>query len=767
MRIVFILLFCMCFCTLSAQNYYNIGHANGTLPIGNIGVKVDRIGSAGIYPGNNCGIGPYHIGAGTQSSVTSSGYMYTFDRAVKEVRFTMNASEPGEQISIMVNGSNYTLISSQLSTYTGTCGSVGGAAIAGGKLVFTGGSNNNSILRIIDSIRTITITNIDTVGGTVMTADFVTDTTVDIVNYVDTLLCVGDTIHVGYRIAGNFGASNQFQLQLSDKYGSFSTPVVLASVLGNTSGSIDAVIPVVPSSDAYRIRIVATSPAHASKPFQKNIAIGNPPLAAIFNTGPACEGGYAQLGYTNYTHFTEVRWYRWGAPIFSKLQYYSFSSVKLNDSGLYYAEMHDYGCMVMDTTRLKVKPNPLVSVAYNNSPVCAGDTLKLHGSIDTAGAMNVWIRPDGNTDSIKDLNIHNAGTGNAGRYVLVTTLDGCIAFDTVFADVKHTPAFTLADTSLCFGQGLRLSAADTVSGIVYQWAGPSGYTSNLRDTMISPAYFGAAGRYIVTATLNGCIKRDTMDVQIKPLPVKPVALKDTSICAGGSFALAVGEKLPGVVYSWQGPSAFTTTITDTVLYNVQTTANGKYVLTAQLNGCIATDTADVVVKRAPIKPAISANTPVAKGGTIQLNLSNKENDVSYTWTGPADFYSPLLNPEIKNVEARNSGIYVLHAEVNNCIDSSFIKVEVTDVADTGYFVVYPNANNGNFYIKGILSKPQVVNIRVLNAGGQMVFEDNVPTNGYTMLHKVSLRGRLSSGIYVLVLAADSEIMYYKLVVNND
>lgn len=756
----------MSFCKLSAQNYYNIGHASGIVSIGNIGVKVERIGSAGIYPGTNCGLGPYHIGAGTQSSVTSSGYKYSFDRAVKEVRFTMNASEPGEQISVMVNGNNYPLTSSHLSTYTGTCGSIGGAAIGGGKLIFTGGSNNNAILRVADSIASIIITDIDTIGGTVMTVDFVTDTTVDIVNYIDTLLCVGDTIHVGYRIAGNFSAANQFQLQLSDKYGSFSTPLILASVTGNSSGSIDAIIPVLPSSDAYRIRMVATSPAYVSKPFPQHIAIGNPPLASIFNTGPACEGGYAQLGYTNYTHFTEVRWYRWGSPIFSKLQYYSFASVKLSDSGLYYAELQDYGCLINDTTRLKVKPNPLVSVAYNNSPVCAGDTLMLHGTIDSAEAMNVWIKPNGNTDSVKDLNIHATTADDAGRYVLVTTLNGCIAFDTVMADVKHTPVVVLKDTSLCFGDGLRLSAADTVAGIVYNWTGPLGYASSLKDTLISPAYFTAAGRYYVTAALNGCIMQDTMDVQVRPLPARPIALKDTSICSGGSFVLAAAERIPGTGYSWQGPASFTAAVTDTVLNNVQTTANGKYILTALLNGCTATDTIDVIVRRSPAKPDIAATTPVAKGGTILLKLNNRESDVSYTWTGPADFYSPLLNPEIKNAEPRNAGMYVLHADVNNCEDSSVITVAVTDVADTGYFVIYPNANDGDFYIKGLLKKAQAVEVRILNEAGQLIFDDIAHSNGNLFLQKVSLKGRISSGIYILKLLADSEERIYKLVVNR-
>lgn len=765
-KLLCILMLCIVYSCAIAQNYYNIGHTSGVQVLGNISVRADRINAAGVYPGTNCGLGPYHIGAGSVSSVTRSGYQYSFDRAVKEVRFTMNASEPGEEITIVLNGKNYTLTSGNLSTYTGMCGSTGGAAISAGKLIFTGGSNNNSILRIIDSIRTISILDIDTVGGTVMTTDFVTDTAVDIVNYVDTLLCVGDTIHINYRIAGSFSPSNQFVFQLSDQYGNFGIPTVLATVSGTNSGSCDAVIPVVPSSGAYKIRAVSTSPTYVSLPFPHEIAIGNMPLASIYNTGPACEGGYAQIGYTNFSHFTEVRWSRWGGVVFSKLQHHGFPVVKQSDSGLYVGEMQDYGCLIMDTTRLKVKPNPLVAAVYDNSPVCAGDTLHLHGNIDTPGVLNVWIKPDGNTDSVKNLSVSNANIKDAGRYVLVTRLDGCVAFDTSYVDVKYSPQTNLDDISICFGDALRLKVTDTAKNVVYAWTGPSGYYATTKDTIITPAYFKFNGVYTLSASLNGCVSYDTMTAEIKPLPTKPIALKDTSMCSGGSLWLAGREQLPGISYSWKGPAGFTSSTADTVLQGVAASATGSYVLTAMLNGCATADTIDVLIRQAPQHPQIEAGSPVAKGATISFVLKNKEGGVNYTWTGPANFYSPLISPEIKNAEVWHSGIYTLLAELNNCADSAKIEVKVGDVADTGFIIVYPNANDGDFFIKGILGSNKPIQMRITNAAGQMVYEAELPVTGFQLFEHIRLKGRLASGVYMLKLNVEGQFRQIKLVVNR-
>ena len=96
------------------------------------------------------------------------------------------------------------------------------------------------------------------------------------------------------------------------------------------SGIASAIIPVVLPSDAYRIRVVSTSPVYVSKPFPVNIAIGQMPIAVIYNTGPACVNNFAQIGYSNFSHFTEVRWSRWGGAVFSKLQHYPFQHVPVS-----------------------------------------------------------------------------------------------------------------------------------------------------------------------------------------------------------------------------------------------------------------------------------------------------------------------------------------------------------------------------------------------------------------------------------------------------
>ncbi len=760
----------MCCCNIAiGQTYNNISHSSGAQTIANLSVNVTSVGVPGMYPGGSfCNVGPYQIGAGSTSASKSSGYTYTFSRAVKEVRFQINASEPGEVITVKLNGVNYSLSSSNLGSFANFCGITTGNAInTNGQLYFTSGGNINTQIRIVDSIKSISITDIDTVGGSVMSVDFVTDTVVEINNYVDTVLCVGDTVDIPYRIAGYFSPSNQFVFQLSDKNGSFASPIVLATVSGSYSGIATAVIPVVLPSDAYRMRVVSTSPVYVSKPFPVNIAIGQMPIAVIYNTGPACVNNFAQIGYSNFSHFTEVRWSRWGGAVFSKLQHHPFQHVQFSDSGLYVAEMQDYGCVVRDTTRLRIKPNPLIVTAINNSPLCAGDTLKLQANLDTAGVVNVWLKPDGNTDTLASLQFPNITEKDSGRYVLITRQDGCLGFDTVRAVIKHKPETALEDISICFGDALRLRAKDTLSGIAYTWSGPSGFTAGVKDTVISPAYFTRKGVYTLLASLNGCTTADTLVADIRPLPLQPVALYDTVLCAGADIPLAIKEKIPSTDYSWSGPAGFSAQVTDTLIRQVATSATGKYIVTALLNGCTSADTVDVLVKRAPQKPIISSNSPITKGGTLMLKIDNLESGINYSWRGPAGFAISILAPEIKAAESWQSGVYVLVAALDKCQDSISLQVQISDEADTGNIVLYPNPNNGDFYLKGILHKDQLAEIKITNDVGQMVYRTSVAVTDKKLYHQVRLRGTLASGIYMLKLWVDGDYKVFKLVVKRD
>lgn len=74
-------------------------------------------------------------------------------------------------------------------------------------------------------------------------------------------VCSGSEVMVPFTLTGGFNTGNTFTAQLSDPSGSFTTPVVVGTMVGNTSGSIIATIPLgtAPGS-GYRIRVVSSDP---------------------------------------------------------------------------------------------------------------------------------------------------------------------------------------------------------------------------------------------------------------------------------------------------------------------------------------------------------------------------------------------------------------------------------------------------------------------------------------------------------------------------
>ena len=79
------------------------------------------------------------------------------------------------------------------------------------------------------------------------------------------LLCAGQPITVSFNITGTFGSGNTFQIQLSSKSGSFTTPTIIGTLSwsGTTLSQIlsaNSTIPsITPVGTGYRIRIVSTA----------------------------------------------------------------------------------------------------------------------------------------------------------------------------------------------------------------------------------------------------------------------------------------------------------------------------------------------------------------------------------------------------------------------------------------------------------------------------------------------------------------------------
>lgn len=85
-------------------------------------------------------------------------------------------------------------------------------------------------------------------------------------------ICAGSNVDVSFSTTGTFSPANQFQIQLSDKNGSFEFPTVIGST--NAAGTIACTIPLnTPDGSNYLIRVVSSSQVYAGNPTMSMLTI--------------------------------------------------------------------------------------------------------------------------------------------------------------------------------------------------------------------------------------------------------------------------------------------------------------------------------------------------------------------------------------------------------------------------------------------------------------------------------------------------------------
>ena len=155
--------------------------------------------------------------------------------------------------------------------------------------------NHQVYVRALDANGKWSITN---------TGSFKIDASTDVrvvIGTVATNLCAGTIVKVPFTVTNLFGSNNIFRAQLSNSSGSFSNPVNIGSLTGNTADTISATIPSnTPAGTAYRIRIIATSPFDTSAANGSDIKITRVPEQYFYPSGnnPVCTStqGYVITG---------------------------------------------------------------------------------------------------------------------------------------------------------------------------------------------------------------------------------------------------------------------------------------------------------------------------------------------------------------------------------------------------------------------------------------------------------------------------------------
>jgi gliding motility-associated-like protein len=441
---------------------------------------------------------------------------------------------------------------------------------------------------------------------------------------------------------------------------------------GFTSSFQNPVIPNAAMSDAGNYQLNAlVNGCQSASPTSANVVVKQTPAALVLNTNsPVCEGTSLSLSASSVPGGT----FSWNGPngFSSSTQNPSINTASVANSGTYSATVTVNGCSsTASTIAATINPLPVAPSISSNSPICQGSALSLTAS-DIAGATYSWTGPAGFTSSLQNPVINNTTVSASGTYSVKATVNGCTgAASSLTAVVNPIPSAPVLSSSgpVCEGSSLNLMASN-ITGAVYSWTGPNGFTSSIQNPSLPSATVNASGTYSAFVIVNGCSSpATTVQATVNPIPAMPVVSGNSTVCEGTTLNLSASP-VASASYSWQGPNGFSSASQAIAINNINPLQSGQYIVTTTLNGCTSPSAiTNVQVNRLPVAPPILTNSPVCSGTTLNLSAQNIAG-ATYNWTGPNGFTSSSQNPVITNTAITDAGDYQLFVSVNGCQSAS-------------------------------------------------------------------------------------------------
>ncbi|HRI58711.1 MAG TPA: PQQ-dependent sugar dehydrogenase [Saprospiraceae bacterium] len=303
--------------------------------------------------------------------------------------------------------------------------------------------------------------------------------------------------------------------------------------------------------------------------------------------------------------------------------------------------------------------------------------------------------------------------------------------------------------------------ANSLSGFIFLngtgGANPVTYTwSNGQTGPESSIVYLNPGIYTVTATDgNGCVRRDTFEIERFGPDVPTLAVSDTVLCSGESIALTASNlALPNQLNWYRDDQIFTTTMSTENVYSLSVTEPGKYRVQLVDSVCTNVISREIIVTEEPvIEPVVSVSGDSLFGGSpcngCQWMFNNEPIPGA---TGP--YYV-----------ATQSGIYELEIiSPNGCkYQSSGIQITV-GIADlpalVRQFSLTPNPAHNEILLKMELEKNSRITISLSDTQQRQIFMQTHQSQKITL--PIDLRS-LPAGTYFLNVQMDNGTFVRKVV----
>lgn len=410
---------------------------------------------------------------------------------------------------------------------------------------------------------------------------------------------------------------------------------------------------------------------------------------------------------------------------------------------------------------VQVLPVPY-AIASNNGPYCEGASIYLSAS---GGNNYSWSGPGGYSSSQQNPVRNNANVSMGGTYyVTVTNSSGCSAIATTNVTVNAIPNPVIVTGGGTHCEIANLTASGGDGGTIY-WQGTNSNGTSTSTPSINQTVTSSGTYYFRARSSAGCWGQEgSATVTINPAPGAVTVNGSGTYCE--STILTATGGYGGTIY-WQG-TASNGTSTSTPSTNQTVTTTGTYYFRARSSaGCWGPQgSATVTINHAP--GPVTVNGGGTYPNSALLTAIGGSGGTIY-WQGTTHNGTNTSFPTSSQT-VNSSGTYYFRAMSNGCWGqqgSATVTITnntgIEDITSIKDLVIYPNPNNGVFTITFEMTRPEKIEIRILNLSGQIVYQERV-TFPFGTSNRILDLNVLSKSLYILDIVTNEGVISNKILI---
>lgn len=708
----FLRLFVLICIAFSAQGqYYTTTNTTGTVLYGTTNVTVVGGGTASSYA-SWCGAGPYWIGAGSSVGGTPSPgwYTFTFSSPASRFRVKITAADPGESITIDINGVHHSIVSSEYTAWASTCGTP--AFTLSGDTLLSTGSNSSGWLDIAAcDINSVRVATNGRSNGSVFTFMF-SDSGSCFSASNNGPICEGDTLRL-YATSVTSGATYTW-------YGPG----------GYTSTLQNPVRPVTSITDSGVYTVVQTI-GGSTDTARTRVVINPKPVITASSNSPVCLSATLMLYATPVLSGVTFLWS--GPTSFtSTLSAPVRTGFTSSDTGIYKVIATLNGCSDSAYTRvvLNSPPTPLLT---GDSNYCVGETYVPVSVSGFTGSLLWYTTATGGTGTASPPSVNTSVPGTTVLYVS-QVVSGCESERaSITIVVRPLPAAPVVTGPLLFCPNDPYPLF-TVTGTNLLWyMSATGGVGSPEQPIVDTSRPGLFTMYVSQADSFCSSPRTPVSITINPGPPPSVdAYLRRDICPGDTVSLGITSGSTNAhhfTWTFDGGIVVAHNSNSGGPYKIVWNSSGLHVISVTpytVDGCPGKTVYDTVKTHNPPVAAIINPNPsgsMCLEDSLLLRATATDPSYLYEWS-PSQYFADRNRQEAWGIIQRPGYIKLTVYSPYGCKSTDSVLISPDACCKVTFPTAFtPNGDGRNDVFRPIFNGfHRFQSFRISNRWGETVFE---------------------------------------------